>query len=106
MQIILASAKIMNDQLKSVPDVSLSLPRFQKEAQAFARNLAQYSTETIAKMLGCSPQIAAQNKLRYMQFFDEQTKMPAILAYHGQAYKHLKAETFTVEDFNCAQDKL
>ena len=106
MQIILASAKIMNDQLKSVPDVSLSLPRFQNEAQAFARNLAQYSTETIAEMLGCSPQIAVQNKLRYMQFFDEQTKMPAILAYHGQAYKHLKAETFTVEDLNYAQDKL
>ena len=106
MQIILASAKIMNDQLKSVPDVSLSLPRFQKEAQAFASDLAQYSTETIAEMLGCSPQIAVQNKLRYMQFFDEQTKMPAILAYHGQAYKHLKAETFTVEDLNYAQDKL
>ena len=106
MQIILASSKIMNDQLKSVLDVSLSLPRFQDEAQAFARNLAQYSTETIAEMLGCSPQIAVQNKLRYMQFFDEQTKMPAIFAYHGQAYKHLKAETFTVEDLNYAQDKL
>ena len=37
MQIILASAKIMNDQLKSVPDVSLSLPRFQNEAQPFPR---------------------------------------------------------------------
>ena len=106
MQIILASAKIMNDLLKSVPDVSLSLPRFQNEAQAFARDMVQYSAETIAEMLGCSPQIAAQNKLRYMQFFDEQTKMPAILAYHGQAYKHLKAETFTVEDLNYAQDKL
>ena len=106
MQIILASAKIMNDRLKSIPDVSLSLPRFQNEAQAFARNMAQYSAETIAEMLGCSPQIATQNKLRYMQFFDEQTKMPAILAYHGQAYKHLKAETLTADDLNYAQDKL
>lgn len=34
MQIILASAKIMNDKLKSVPDVSLSTPRFQNEADA------------------------------------------------------------------------
>ena len=54
MQIILASAKIMNDKLKSVPDVSLSTPRFQREAESFARNMAQYSTETIAEMLGCS----------------------------------------------------
>ena len=101
MQIILASAKIMNDKLKSVPDVCLSTPCFQNEAESFARDMAQYSAETIAEMLGCSQQIAAQNKLRFMQFldepsgraerFDEKPKLPAILAYHGQAYKHLKA---------------
>ena len=131
MQIILASAKIMNDKLKSVPDVSLSTPRFQNEADAFARDMAQYSTETIAEMLGCSQQIAVQNRLRFMQFFDEKPKLPAILAYHGQAYKHLKAsikreqsdacinsaereqarlkakaETLTVDDFNYSQGKL
>ena len=106
MQIILASAKIMNDRLKSVPDVSLSTPRFQSEADAFARDMAQYSTETIAEMLGCSHQIAAQNKLRFIQFFDEKPKLPAILAYHGQAYKHLKAETLTVDDLNYSQGKL
>jgi len=54
MQIILASAKIMHDRLKSVPDVSLSLPRFLNEAQAFAKDMAWYSTETHAEMLGCS----------------------------------------------------
>ena len=91
MQIILASAKIMHDKLKSVPDISLSTPRFQNEADAFARDMAQYSAETIADMLGCSHQIAEQNRLRFMQFFDEKPKLPAILAYHGQAYKHLKA---------------
>ena len=130
MQIILASAKIMNvsikreqselvrfverekhgtksnDKLKSVPDISLSTPRFLNEADAFARDMAQYSTETIAEMLGCSQQIAAQNKLRFMQFFDERQKLPAILAYHGQAYKHLKAETLTVDALNYSQGKL
>ena len=106
MQIILASAKIMNDKLKSVPDVSLSTPRFQKEAESFAKDMAQYPAETIAEMLGCSQQIAAQNKLRFMQFFDEKPKLPAILAYHGQAYKHLRAETLTVDDLNYSQGKL
>ena len=106
MQIILASAKIMNDKLKSVPDVSLSTPRFQNEADAFARDMSQYSAETIAEMLGCSQQIAVQNRLRFMQFSDEKPKFPAILAYHGQAYKHLKAETLNVDDLNYAQGKL
>ena len=54
MQIILASAKIMNDKLKSIPDISLSLPCFQKEADCFARDMVQYSADTIAEMLGCS----------------------------------------------------
>ena len=106
MQIILASAKIMNDKLKSVLSVSLSLPRFQDEAQAFAKNMAQYSTETIAEMLGCSQQIAVQNRMRYVGFFEDAPKLPAILAYHGQAYKHLKAETLNVDDLNNARGKL
>ena len=106
MQIILASAKIMNDRLRSVPDISLSTPRFLNEADAFARYMAQYSAETIAEMLGCSQQIALQNRLRFMHFFDEKPKLPAILAYHGQAYKHLKAETLNVDDLDYAQGKL
>ena len=131
MQIILASAKTMHDKLKSVPDISLSTPRFQNEADAFAKDMAQYSTETIAEMLGCSQQIAAQNRLRYMQFFEDKPKLPAILAYHGQAYKHLKAaskreeskacfgspkreqarlkakaETLSADDLNYSQEKL
>ena len=106
MQIILASAKIMYDKLKSVPDVSLSMPRFQNEAESFARDMTQYSAETIAEMLGCSQQIADQNRLRFMQFFDDKPKLPAILAYHGQAYKHLKADTLNVDALNYSQGKL
>ena len=44
----------MNDRVKSIPDISLSTPRFQNEADGFARDMAQYSAETIAEMLGCS----------------------------------------------------
>ena len=68
--------------------------------------MVQYSAETIAEMLGCSQQIAAQNRLRYMRFFDDAAKLPAILAYHGQAYKHLKAGTLNVDDLNYSQRKL
>lgn len=68
--------------------------------------MAQYSAETIAEILSCSQQIAVQNRLRYLQFFDEVPKLPAILAYHGQAYKHLRAETLNVDDLNYAQEKL
>ena len=106
MQIILASAKIMKDKLKSAPDARLSSPRFQNEAQAFAKDMAQYSTETIAEMLGCSRQIAVQNRWRFMRFFEDTPMLTAILAYHGQAYKHLKAEALNADDLNYSQGKL
>lgn len=106
MQIILASAKIMHDRLKSMPNVPLQTPQFQQEAEAFARDMAQYPSETIAQMLGCSEQIANQNKVRFLQFFDNKAKLPAILAYNGQAYKHLKAETFSEADLYEAQQHL
>ncbi len=107
MQIILASAKIMNDRLGSMSDVRLTTPIYNKEAVSFAKDMAQYHAETIAEMLACSEQIAAQNRLRFMNFFDPTaTKLPAILAYHGQAYKHLKAETLRADDLNYAQQQL
>ena len=64
MQIILASAKIMHDRFKSFPDINLSIPRFKNEAESFARDMAQYSADTLADMLGCSQQIAVQNRQR------------------------------------------
>ena len=106
MQILLASAKIKHDVLRTPPDVELSAPRFAHEADAFARDMAHYLVEIVAEMLGCSQQIAGQNKLRFIRFFEETTKMPAILAYHGQAYKHLKAETFTENELRFTQGHL
>ncbi len=106
MQILLASAKIMNDALSTAPSVELSSPRFALEAEAFARDMAQYSAGTIAEMLSCSRQIAEQNKLSFMRFFEDTVKLPAILAYHGQAYKHLKAETLTADDLYYSQQHL
>lgn len=106
MQIILASAKIMNDRLKAVPDVALNVPRFQSEAENFARDMAQYPIEAIAEILGCSHQIAVQNKFRFNRFFEKGQKLPAVLAYHGQAvienriHKPEELCSFSYENFS------
>ena len=54
----------------------------------------------------CSHQLAIENKLRYERFFDIELRMPAILAYYGQAYKCLQAETLKERDFIFAQGHL
>ena len=106
MQIILASAKIMNEQAVVPDGITVTAPRFLQEAQSLAHDMMQYPVETLAEMLGCSQAIASQNRLRYLRFNAPHDPLPAILAYHGQAYKHLKAETLDPETLLYAQDHL
>jgi len=84
----------------------LSVPRFKAEAEAFGREMADYPTETIAKILSCNSQIAAKNKSRFLQFFEEIPGFPAILSYYGQAYKHLRADTLSEGDLDFSQQHL
>ena len=103
MQILLASAKTMHDSASG--QYNLTEPLFSNKAEKFALDMQQYTSDEIAQMLGCSNTIAAQCKLRYNHFFDSQNT-PAILAYHGQAYKHLRADIFTAEELDFAQSHL
>lgn len=105
MQILLASAKIMNAST-SVDVPKKSQPRFQEQAGRFALELSTWDTQRFMKELKCSHDIAIENMLRYQSFWNEEELLPAILAYFGQAYKYLKAESFNHEDFSFAQDHL
>lgn len=106
MQIILASAKIMNERAMVPEGITVTAPRFLQEAHTLVHDMMQYPVETLAEMLGCSQAIASQNRLRYLRFNAPHDPLPAILAYHGQAYKHLKAETLDPETLLYAQDHL
>lgn len=104
MQILLASAKIMADNSRRP---AVSVPLFEAEARAFARDMLDYSDDELARMLGCSATIASQNKGRFMRFFEEGAPAPpAILAYDGQAYKHLNANTLSEADLRFANGHL
>jgi hypothetical protein len=67
--------------------------------------MSQLSIDELAKQLDCNKKIAAENWRRYQNFFLA-NKMPAILAYNGQAYKHLKANTLSEDDLLFAQNHL
>lgn len=105
MQILLASAKIMNSSsLVEVP--LMSEPTYKEQASKFALELSSWDTKHLMKELKCSQAIAQENLQRYQSFWNESEQTPAILAYFGQAYKYLKAETFSKDDFAFAQDHL
>ena len=89
MQILLANAKIMYEKAGRKP---ISTPLFQSIADTLANEMAQMDVEELARQLDCNAQLAAINRKRYQNFHIAE-KMPAILAYNGQAYKHLRAHT-------------
>lgn len=68
MQIILASAKIMNSKTAvSVPEKTV--PVFSSKAERFALEMSSWDVETLAKRLNCSNSIALENQLRFQSFF-------------------------------------
>ncbi len=105
MQILLACAKMMNDTTE-VKTPLVSEPKFLKEAEHFALLMSQRSVEELMDIFHCSRQLAIDNKLRYGRFFADNENFPAILAYFGQAYKCLQAQTFDDNDFLFAQQHL
>ena len=102
MQILLANAKIMYEKVDRKP---LSTPLFQSVANTLATEMARMDVEELARQLDCNPKIAAVNRKRYQDFLAAE-KMPAILAYNGQAYKHLRASTLGEEALRHAQGHL
>ena len=105
MQILLASAKIMN-AATSVDIPMKSKPKFQEQAGLFALELSTWDTNRLMKELKCSQAIALENQQRYQSFWNEEELLPSILAYYGQAYKYLQADNFSQDDFAFAQDHL
>lgn len=102
MQILLANAKIMYDKSEVKP---LTEPRFQSVANELAVEMASLDIDILAKELDCSRALAAENWRRYQDFFVAE-KLPAIMAYNGQAYKHLKAKTLGDEALRFGQEHL
>lgn len=102
MQILLANAKIMYEQSDVTP---LTQPMFQTVANNLAMEMASCDVDTLARELDCSRKLASENWHRYQNFLTAD-KLPAIMAYNGQAYKHLRAKTLKAEALSFGQQHL
>ena len=102
MQILLANAKIMFNHASLQPR---STPRFQATANELATEMARLTVEELAQQLECSHKLAAENWLRFQNFLTA-TKLPALLAYNGQACKHLRAASLSETALEFAQHHL
>ena len=105
MQILISCAKTMGRTEGHIP--FSSQPFFKEDAVATVQQLAAMSAEDLQTALHTTPKIAAENVLRYGQFFDEaNAPYPALLAYTGIVFKQISPERFSASDMEYAQQHL
>lgn len=105
MQILLASAKMMND---SAPkrNVPLHQPQFAAEAAQNAGLMCGCTQAELQSLFACSAKVAAETYERYRRFFTADAEQAAVLAYCGQAYRGLRADLWTDDDLRHADSRL
>lgn len=105
MQILLSCAKTMGHTPAAVPEVTV--PHFQTDAEQTARQLLQLTAADLREALHVNTPIATENARRYAEFFAHTTpEVPALLAYTGIVFKHLRPEHLTITDMAYAQQHL
>ena len=105
---IISPAKTL-DFLTPSKSKKYSQPSYLEDSQILIESLRKYSTSEIADLMRISPKLAELNRERYtswQQPFTVKNAKQAILAFKGDVYVGLDAETFNERDFATAQKQL
>lgn len=108
MIIVLSPAKTL-DFTQAGPEKLYSMPEFGEEAKPIAKKMKTYSAVDLGKLMGISPKLAYLNYDRFQQWSLSESLLEAkqaLLAYKGDAYNGLQAQSYSNEDFLWAQDHL
>ena len=106
---ILSPAKTLDFDSPLVTDQH-SAPEFTKDSAALIKTLRKLEPADIASLMGIRDKLATLNHDRYAQWsakFDENSGARAsILAFKGDVYLGLSAQTMSKQDFTWAQKRL
>ncbi len=86
-----------------------SEPEFVDESRKLIKVLRGFAPHELAELMGISDKLATLNVERYGAWqpdFDDDAARPAVLAFKGDVYIGLGAETLTERDFTYAQKHL
>ena len=106
---ILSPAKTLDFDSPLVTDQH-SVPEFTKESTALIKTLRQLEPADIGSLMGISDKLATLNHDRYAQwsakFDDNSGARASILAFKGDVYLGLQAQTMSKRDFTWAQKRV
>ena len=87
----------------------LTVPLFNTEAFSLANIAAELSKTELGKLMSLSDNLTQLNYERFQKFKQVPKEIdikPAALAFNGDTYVGLKAQTFSPQDFEFAQDNV
>lgn len=106
MLVLLSPAKTMTGRTNLKAPAG-TVPRFRQEASEIALHMVQFPPDELARMLKLSPKLMTESYQRFLDFHAEDPEpLPAILAYTGVVFKHIRPKDFSKADFRFAQDCL
>ena len=107
MILLISPAKSLDFTASEVQE--FSMPRMLADSKSLINNLKQRSSKDIQKLMKVSENIANLNVERYHNFstpFNLNNAKQAALAFQGDVYKGMEADTFSDEDLAFAQNHL
>ncbi|MFT0212121.1 peroxide stress protein YaaA [Pseudomonas sp. F1_0610] len=108
MLMVISPAKTLDYTTKAVTD-EYSQPQFLEHSQQLIDQLKALSPQDIAQLMKLSDKLAGLNAARFAQWsqpFTPENAKQAILAFKGDVYTGLDAESFSAADFTFAQQHL
>ena len=107
MLIIISPAKTLDFSLSKV--VKATKPSMLKDSQDLVEVLKTYSADELIELMGISKRIAELNYDRFARWelpFNKSNAKQAVLAFKGDVYTGLDADSFSDDDLDFAQEKL
>ena len=105
---VLSPAKTLDYETAPITQ-SATLPRFMDQSALLVEDARGLNPDDIRALMGVSKQIAHLNHERFMNWQSESTSdnaKQAVLAFKGDVYTGLQAETLSEDDLDFAQTRL
>lgn len=108
MLILVSPAKSL-DYESSLNTESGTRPQFMDQSETLIERMREFSPPEVGELMGISDKLADLNFGRYLDWRPRNTSKnsrPAVLAFKGDVYIGMQAETFSQDDLDYAQDHL
>ncbi|UHQ53933.1 peroxide stress protein YaaA [Microbulbifer sp. YPW16] len=108
MLIVISPAKTL-DYDSEIPELDTTQPEFLRDSATLVKELRALGPQDISSLMKISDKLGVLNYDRFQQWkrpFTDRNARPALLAFKGDVYTGLEAETMGKRDFNYAQKHL